>query len=97
MKYGSKDQREYILSSFRGSVTELMNHKVASSVVETAYNDWANATQRGLLQQEFYSPSYAQFKDSAVTSLDKALAVEGADKEKIMEHMREKLDPIIDK
>lgn len=36
----------------------------AAEIIECAYNDYANASQRAALVEEFYGPSFALFKVS---------------------------------
>ncbi len=69
----------------------------ASKVVETAYNDWANASQRALLSQEFYGPEFKLFKDESITTLNSALIKHPEKKEVFLKHMSAAIEPIIAK
>ena len=69
----------------------------ASKVVETAYNDWANASQRALLSQEFYGPEFKLFKDESITTLSAALAKHPEKREVFLKHMSQAIEPIIAK
>ncbi|KAI1280424.1 Pumilio -like protein 3 [Halotydeus destructor] len=84
LKYGSRDQKAKIISSFYGHVTKLLKHKEAALVVETAYNEVANAKQRALLVQEFYGPEFKVFKDDTTVTLEQVL-------EKASESQKKKL------
>lgn len=66
-------------------------------MVETAYNDWANASQRALLSQEFYGPEFKLFKDETITTLSAALAKHPEKKEVFLKHMNQAIEPIIAK
>ena len=47
-------------------VAELMKHKVANAVVESFYNDVANAAQRNAMLQEFCGPEFRHFKEPSI-------------------------------
>ncbi len=66
-------------------------------MVETAYNDWANASQRALLSQEFYGPEFKLFKDESITTLSAALAKHPEKREVFLKHMNQAIEPIIAK
>ena len=63
LKYGTKEEKDKIIKSFYGKVKEMMKHGYASSVLEYAYNEVANAKQRGLLSQEYFGTEFSLFKD----------------------------------
>ena len=50
----SPKQREEIMSFFYGHVQQLIRHTEVASLLELAYNDYANAHQREALTREFY-------------------------------------------
>ncbi|XP_057379723.1 pumilio homolog 3-like [Daphnia carinata] len=97
LRHGNKEQRTYVIQALSGKVVFLMKHKFASKVVETAYNDWANASQRALLSQEFYGPEFKLFKDESITTLSAALAKHPEKKEVFLKHMNQAIEPIIAK
>lgn len=74
-----------------------MRHKEAVELVELAYNDYANASERSLLVQEFYGPQFAVFKDNGGQSLSAILAANPEEKTKLVEHMKTALTPLLDK
>lgn len=97
LRHGNKEQRNYVITALSGKVVFLMKHKFASKVVETAYNDWANASQRALLSQEFYGPEFKLFKDESITTLSAALAKHPEKREVFLKHMSQAIEPIIAK
>ena len=66
IKYGSKEQRQQVFKTFDGKVAELMKHKIANGVVESFYNDVANAAQRNAMLQEFCGPEFRHFKEPSI-------------------------------
>ncbi|XP_062611509.1 pumilio homolog 3-like [Saccostrea cucullata] len=95
--YGSKPMKNAVIKSFHGSVRKLVRHAEASEVVELAYNDYANASQRLSLLEDFYGPSFTLFKTPDIKSLDQLLLVQPDKKEMILSNMKEALLPLIDK
>ena len=66
IKYGSKEQRQLVLKTFDGKFAGLMKHKIANAVVESFYNDVANAAQRNAMLQEFCGPEFRHFKEPSI-------------------------------
>ncbi|RDD40227.1 Pumilio-like protein 3 [Trichoplax sp. H2] len=97
LKYGTKKQRDEIIKSFYGQVRKLIRHKEAAEVLETAYNDYANASQRATLIEEFYGPEFAIFKSSAGRTLNEVIAAEPNNKTKILKYMHDTLTPLLDR
>jgi pumilio family protein 6 len=54
--------RPFVIKEMYGQVRKLMRHRDASLVVEEAYSQFANATQRTALMEEFYGPEFSIFK-----------------------------------
>lgn len=75
----------------------LLRHREAVELVELAYNDYANASERALLVQEFYGPQFALFKDNNGRSLAAILADNPEERGKLIEHMKQSLTPLLDK
>jgi len=73
LKYGTKEQRAYIIKQFYGKVRQLMKHKEAATVVEFAYQDYCNSEQRKSLLEEFYGPEFSLFKSGAKLTLKEIL------------------------
>ncbi|XP_033095268.1 pumilio homolog 3-like [Anneissia japonica] len=97
LRYGTKEQRNHIMSSFHGSVCKMVRHKEASEVIEMAYNNHANLKQRSALLEEFYGPSFAVFKKEGVESLNDIIEAEPEKKRQITEHMAKTLTSMVDK
>ncbi|VDO07096.1 unnamed protein product [Haemonchus placei] len=62
LKYGTKDQRDTIINSFRGHAVSLMRIVYAAEVLEVAYNEYANAQQRFDIVSEFYGKEFVLFR-----------------------------------
>ena len=90
-------QRSQLIKCYYGHVQSLVRHKEAIELVELAYNDYANASERSLLIQEFYGPQFAVFKDGSGQSLSAILSAHPEEKGKLIEHMKTALTPLLDK
>ena len=68
-------------------------------MVETAYNDYANASERAALVQEFYGRKFALFKSKSgeEKNLEDILAGDPLEREQILSHMKEALGKLLDK
>lgn len=60
----TKQQRETIIESLRGSYPKLLQSKVAATIVELIYNDYATPAQRFIILSEVSSEKYKQFQRS---------------------------------
>lgn len=102
MCFSSKTERAEIISSLYGHVRRLIRHAEAGEVVETAYNEFANAEQRNSLVQEFYGTEFALFKtpqpdNSAPQTLGMVLAATPDHRGRILRHMKDSLFPLLEK
>ncbi|KAK8406690.1 hypothetical protein O3P69_007338 [Scylla paramamosain] len=97
LRYGTRAQKDHVINSLKGQVVKLMKHKIASDVVELAYNDYANAKQRSMMVQEFFGPQFRLFHEEDIKCLDDALKKHPEMKEYILKDFRSALQPIIDK
>lgn len=100
LDYGTGEQRASVLRSFEGHVVRLLRHREAGALIEQAYNDHANSVQRATLQQEFYGPQFALFKNTGVRNLQDALKQaesSGRATEAIMAYQREVLQVLATK
>ncbi|XP_027227474.2 pumilio homolog 3 [Penaeus vannamei] len=97
LRYGSRDQKDFVIKSLKGHTATLMKNKIACDVVELAYNDYANAKQRSLMTQEFYGPSFRLFPNEEIRCLEDALNSNPLKKETILKDLRSALQPIVDK
>lgn len=96
LRNGTAEQKQHVISSCSTHVVSLLYHVNAADILETIYNEHANALQRSWLLQEFYSRELALFKKDKVITLADALA-ESADPAKMIENLKEALMKIIDK
>ena len=64
-----------------------------------AYNDYANASERAALVQEFYGRRFALFKsrEGEEKSLKEILTESTQEKNSVLEHMKEALFKLLDK
>ncbi|GAA5813367.1 hypothetical protein MFLAVUS_006845 [Mucor flavus] len=91
-------KRDDILAEFRTHIRKLIRHKEASSVVETFYSQYANASQRHELLAEFYGPEMTLFnRGDGAKTLDDLLASFPEKKESILRFMAEMLQGCLDK
>lgn len=94
---GTKEQRLAIFKSLYGNVKKLVKHKEAASILEIAYNDYANASQRASLIEEFYGPTFALFKTGDSQTLDQILEAHPEKKESILKNVKETIPVLMDK
>ncbi|CAH8544633.1 unnamed protein product [Schistosoma turkestanicum] len=59
IKYGDKQHVLEMFKAFKNRIQRLTQHKYASEVVDTLYNDYATASQRSEMIQEFYGNRHA--------------------------------------
>uniref|UniRef100_A0A131XC62 Putative puf family rna-binding protein n=1 Tax=Hyalomma excavatum TaxID=257692 RepID=A0A131XC62_9ACAR len=96
LRNGTAEQKQHVIKAFSTQVVSLLHHVDAAAILEVIYNEHANALQRSLLLQEFYSRDLALFKKDKVITFADALA-ESADSAKMIENLKETLMKIIDK
>ncbi|XP_071118685.1 pumilio homolog 3-like [Haliotis cracherodii] len=97
LKYGSKQQRNFMFKTFHGNVRKLIRHREAVEILEFAYNEYANAPQRLSMMEEFYGPSFTLFKNHDTKSLEQIMLEQPDKKDMILSNMKEALLPLIDK
>lgn len=100
----TSEERGQVIHCLYGNVHKLTRHAEASEIVEFAYNEYANKSQRTALVQEFYGSEFAVFKNPTSSSSSSQpedlgeLLAKHADKAKsILLHMRDSLLPLLDK
>lgn len=96
LKQGTKQQKNYVINVMMGNVVKLMHHKIACDVLEIAYNDCANATQRSHMIQEFFGPRFRLFKEE-IPNLSTAIEKYPDLKEKILSDVNLALQPVLTK
>ncbi|KAJ3387978.1 pumilio domain member 6 [Entophlyctis sp. JEL0112] len=89
--------RAAVLKEFQGQVRKLMRHRDASFVIEEAYSQFANASQRNSLMEEFYGPEFALFKSESGKSLQTILAENPSKKPAILKNMKEAISSFLEK
>uniref|UniRef100_A0A8R1XL68 CPL domain-containing protein n=2 Tax=Onchocerca volvulus TaxID=6282 RepID=A0A8R1XL68_ONCVO len=99
LKYGSMIQRQIIFDAFRGHCVSLLRLSSAAQVLESAYNDYANAQQRYNIIVEFYGVDFAYFKtaDNRVRTLKEIIADYPNRKLSIVKYLENILIDIVDK
>ena len=97
LNYGSKEQRAAVMKVFEGNVAKLMKHKIAGMVVELAYNDWANATQKISMLQEFLGPEYRMFKEPELRTVEEIVTKYPEKKSELVKNMGANVDVLIQK
>ncbi|KAK3606156.1 hypothetical protein CHS0354_010789 [Potamilus streckersoni] len=97
LMYGSKHQKGLVFRNFHGNVRKLVRHAEAAEVVEYAYNEHASSSQRLLLLEDFYGPSFALFRTPDILTLDQIMINQPDKREMILRNMKEALLPLIDK
>ncbi|KAE9418428.1 hypothetical protein Angca_009600 [Angiostrongylus cantonensis] len=97
LKYGSKEQRSTIIDAFRGHAVSLMRIVYAAQVLETIYNEYANAQQRFDIISEFYGREFVMFRSDKPRTLDEIVAEEPAKKKLIVRHLEEQIFALVEK
>ncbi|KAL3994448.1 CPL (NUC119) domain family protein [Acanthocheilonema viteae] len=99
LKHGSVIQRQIIFDAFRGHCVSLLRVSSAAQVLESAYNDYANAQQRYNITVEFYGVDFAYFKDAdnRVRTLKEIMADSPNRKLSIVKYLENILVDIVDK
>lgn len=97
LSYGSKMERTLVFKSLCGHVRRLIRHREASEIIEFAYNEYANATQRLAFLEEFYGPTFTLLKTEDAKTLEDVFNLHPKKKDMILANMKETLLPLIEK
>uniref|UniRef100_H2YY94 PUM-HD domain-containing protein n=1 Tax=Ciona savignyi TaxID=51511 RepID=H2YY94_CIOSA len=97
LKYGTPEEREIVMSSFKGTVMKLMRRAKSASVVEYAYNNYATAPQRLAIVQEFYGRVFTMLCNSDASNFTDVLAQNDEKKSTILSSFKDSLVPLITK
>ncbi|KAI8899814.1 armadillo-type protein [Globomyces pollinis-pini] len=90
--------RNAVIIDFYGKVRKLVRHKEASIVLDEAYSQYANSSQRSALMEEFYGPEFVIFKnDKGTRSLEELIKANPLKKPYILKHMRSAIDSVLEK
>jgi pumilio family protein 6 len=97
LKYGSHNSRKSIIRSLHGKVVKLASHSVAAPILDYMYSKFTSASQKSMLQQEFYGDMYKQDKESNVHSLDDVFQMTPSMKGAVLSSVKANLSRILDK
>ncbi|PAV71204.1 hypothetical protein WR25_26719 [Diploscapter pachys] len=97
LKNGNRHQRETIMNAFRGHAVSLLRITHSAEVLETAYNDFANAQQRFDIISEFYGKEFVLFRTDKPRTLEEIVAEEPSKKKLITQHLEEIIQTVIEK
>merc|ERR1719462_569620 len=90
-----EEQRAHTIKALMGKVAKLMKHKTAATVVELAYNDYADAATRNSMLQEFLGPEFRLFKEPTVRTVGELIAKHPEKKEEIIKNMGANVEVLI--
>eukprot|EP00106_Octopus_bimaculoides_P010492 XP_014777934.1 PREDICTED: pumilio domain-containing protein KIAA0020 homolog isoform X1 [Octopus bimaculoides] len=97
LSYGSKTERNAVFKSLCSQASRLIRHREASEIIEYTFNEYANATQRQALLEDFYGATYKFLKNDQITCLQDMFNAYPKKKETILDNMKEILVPLIEK
>lgn len=98
LKYCTASERGVVIASLYGHVRRLVRHTEAAEILEIAYNDYANASQRAALVSEFYGPQFSLFKaEASNTTLTQLLEDKPCQRVSILKHIKDAILPLINK
>ncbi|VIO93715.1 Uncharacterized protein BM_BM7594 [Brugia malayi] len=99
LKHGSVVQRQIIFDAFRGHCVSLLRMSSSAQVLESAYNDYANAQQRYSIIIEFYGVDFSYFKaaDNRVRTLKEIIMDFPSRKSSVVKYLENILIDIVDK
>ena len=99
MKYCTCSERGVLIASLYGNVRRLVRHTEAAEILEIAYNDYANASQRAALVSEFYGPQFSLFKAEVSSSTTLAQLLQDKPEQRVsaLKHIKDTILPLIDK
>lgn len=89
--------RSLVVTSFYGKVRKLIKNKDASVVIEECYSQYANATQRTALMQEFYGPEFSVFKSDEPKTLGQLLTEQPVKAPSILKHLQQIIFSLLEK
>ena len=98
LTYGTRPQRDQIISKFYGHVRKLIKHRAAAPVLSLSYIDFATSEQRSNLLQEFYGADFALFKTTGnIKTIEEIFEKFPDKKESILKHLKSALVPLLEK
>lgn len=97
LKYGKKEQRDGIFGKLSGHYKKLLKHKEAGRLVEIIYNDFANASLRRAITEEFYGKSFRVFKSGDVKTLGDVIQANPTHREMLLSSLKNTLSTLATK
>jgi pumilio family protein 6 len=99
LKNGNTYQKNILMQSFYGHCAVLLRNVSAATVLETAYNDHANAEQRNNIVSDFYGKEFILFRnDQTKTATLQQIAKNSPAKiPPIMKNLEEVLENVVQK
>ncbi|ELU16136.1 hypothetical protein CAPTEDRAFT_163846 [Capitella teleta] len=97
LKYGTKVQRNFVFSQMKGNICRFIKHAQAGEIVEYAFNEFANVSERTAMIEEFFGPCYQLYKTPELTTLKEIIANNADKQEVILRNMKETLSVLVDK
>nr|XP_039255795.1 pumilio homolog 3-like [Styela clava] len=97
LKYGSSKQRDEIIHAFAGLVPKLIRKPGPASVIEFAYNIYANKEQRNFLVQQLYGNTFNVTKSNDSSTLEDVFKEQPEKKSMILGNFKQCLTPLVDK
>lgn len=96
--HSTANERAVLIGNLYGHVRQLVRHTEAAEILEIAYNDYANASQRATLVSEFYGPQFSLFKAEANSATLAELLKDKPDQRApVLRHIKDTILPLIDK
>ncbi|CAJ0576073.1 unnamed protein product, partial [Mesorhabditis spiculigera] len=89
LKYGSRQQRSTIIDAFRGHAVAMLGNVFSADILESVYNEYANAQQRFDMITEFYGKEFVIFRLDKIKTLDEIIAAEPAKRPLITKYLEE--------
>lgn len=97
LKYGSPSQRDHIIRQFAGVVPKLIRKPAPASIIEFAYNIYANKDQRNFLVHQLYGNSFNIAKSTESSTLEEVFQEQPEKKGVILKNFKQSLLPLINK
>ena len=97
LRYGTKEQKSAVMKAMEGKVAKMMKHKIAGTIVELAYNEYANAEQQNVMLQEFLGPEYRMFKEPELKTVNEILAKNPEKNSELIKNLWANVDTLITK
>ncbi|XP_013199974.1 protein penguin [Amyelois transitella] len=97
LKYGTDFIRHEVLKRFFGHIVTLSAHSISAPVLDYAYGEFANKTEKLHMQQEFYGEIYKNSKDNKIKTLSDTYKDSPEMKAAILHSCKANIQRILDK